>query len=186
MEAGLLDLQHLRAHLPLFERFYAPAAREHVRASGQLVFNEALKRVLNALVGDLLEETVRRVRAAGVTTLAEVRDAGARLVAFSPAMEAERLAAKRYLYAHLYGSDALKRDHAMAAGVIRDLFGAWVARPELLAGRVHGTDTDQRGRRGWGGACATSCGGLPGGDDGFVYLAAARGLGSRVVGAGAE
>ncbi len=151
MEAGLLNLQQLRAHLELFERFYAPMAREHAEASEQLIFNEANKRMLNALVGDLLEETVRRVQAAGVRTIDDIRRAGERLVGFSPAMEAARMEAKRYLYAHLYGSPELKRDHAMAEGVVRALFAAWVANPELLPGsysaRIEGFGGEERGAR---------------------------------------
>ncbi len=131
-EAGLLDLAHVRAGVPLFDRFYAPMAAEHVSAAPQLVFNEALKRMLNALVGDLLEATVANARLAGVHLLDEVRAAGRRLVGFSPEMERERLAAKRYLHAHLYGSAPLKGDHATAEAVVRDLFGAWLADPALL------------------------------------------------------
>ncbi len=132
MEAGLLDLAHVRSGIELLERFHAALACDHAGSSEKLIFNEALKRMLNELVGDLLEETTRRVHAAQITTLAGVRAAGSRLVAFSPAIEAARLSAKGYLHTHLYGSDALKRDHAMAERVIRELFDAWVRTPELL------------------------------------------------------
>jgi dGTPase len=98
----------------------------------KLVFNEALKRMLNALVDDLLEETARRVERAGATTLEAVRRAPERLVAFSPAMEELRLEAKRYLYAELYNAPDLKRDHDEAELVIKTLFHAWVADPLLL------------------------------------------------------
>ena len=132
LEAGLLQIDHVRAHLQLFERFYAPMERMHADANPKLIFNEALKRMLNALVGDLLEESVREVREAGVETLTDVRHAGRRLIAFSAAMERDRMAAKRYLYAHLYGSNDLERDHAMAEKVVLDLFHAWVKNPMLL------------------------------------------------------
>ena len=132
MEAGLLDLTHMCSHLALFGRFHAPAALAHADAVEKLVFNEALKQMLNALVGDLLEETVRRVKAAGVDTLEDVRTAGERLVAFSPAIESARRSAKQYLYQNLYGSDALEHDHAVAETVVHDLFTAWVAAPALL------------------------------------------------------
>jgi dGTPase len=132
LEAGLLEVDHVRQHLPLFERFYAPMASSHIDVGPKLIFNEALKRMLNALVGDLLEETVRQVREAGVTSLAEVRRAGKRLVAFSPRMEQARMAAKNYLYAHLYGSASLDRDHAMAETVVRELFQTWIVEPALL------------------------------------------------------
>ena len=151
MEAGLLDIAHVRANLELFERFYAPMAQDHQGVSEKLIFNEALKRMLNALVGDLLDETVRRAQAAGVHTLAEVRTAPGRLVAFSPAVEQARMQARRYLYANLYGSSELKRDHAMAEGVVSGLFDAWVTNPALLppsyAARITASE---------GGACGPS------------------------------
>ncbi len=132
MEAGLLDLAHVRAGVPLFDRFYAVMVAEHASTAPQLVFNEALKRMLNALVGDLLEATIENVRSAGVRVFEDVRAAGRRLVVFSPEMERERLAAKAYLHTHLYGSAPLKRDHATAEAVVRDLFTAWLADPALL------------------------------------------------------
>ena len=134
MEAGLLDLGHMRSHLALFERFYAPQLLAHSLAEipPKLLFNETIKHVLNALVGDLLEETVRRVSAAGITSLADIRHAGARLVAFSAPMEAARAQAKQYLYKHLYGSEALQRDHDRAEQIVSELFEAWVADPKLL------------------------------------------------------
>ena len=132
LEAGLLELEHVREHLPLFERFYLPMAQAHTEASTKLIFNEALKRMLNALVGDLLEDTVRRVHEGGVSCLEDVRRSGRRLVAFSPAMERDRIAAKQYLYAQLYGSADLKLDHTMAGTVVRELFQAWVSDPTLL------------------------------------------------------
>ncbi len=132
MEAGLLELPGLRAGLPLVERFYAPLDETHGAVPEKLILNEALKRMLNALVGDLLEATAERVRAAGVRTLADVRAAGRRLVSFSPSMERDRRAAKEYLYTHLYGSAALQRDHAMAEAVISDLFQTWTRDPSRL------------------------------------------------------
>ena len=151
MEAGLLDLQHMREHLALFERFYAPMAREYAERSGKLIFNEAVKRMLNALVSDLLEATVQRVRAAGVHSLADVRGARVRLLTFSSAMEAARQNAKQYLYSNLYGSEALRRDHALAEAVIRELFQAWVADPDLLppsyAARIEGHGGSERAPR---------------------------------------
>ena len=80
----------------------------------KLVFNEALKRMLNALVDDLIAETIRRVEQAKATTLEAVRHGPERLVAFSPAMEELRLEAKRFLYAHLYNAPELQRDHEEA------------------------------------------------------------------------
>jgi dGTPase len=105
---------------------------QYPEAPAKLVFNEALKRMLNALVGDLIAETWRLVTASGITTLEGIRNAPQRLAAFSPEMEALRLEAKRYLYAHLYNCDELTFDHEKAARVIHELFAAWTSDPSLL------------------------------------------------------
>jgi len=131
-EAEILSLEETRAGIRLFEGFYAPMRKKYPDAAEKLVFNEALKRVLNALVDDLIAETRRRLEQAGAATLDDIRRAPERLAAFSPGMEELRLEAKRYLYEHLYNAPELTRDHQEAAQVIATLFRTWVDKPALL------------------------------------------------------
>jgi dGTPase len=98
----------------------------------KLIFNEALKQMLNDLVGDVIAETRRRLQAQQIATLEDVRSAKARLVGFSPRMEALRRQAKQYLYDALYRSDELVRDQREAALMVQQLFEAWVREPALL------------------------------------------------------
>jgi dGTPase len=132
MEAEILNLDDIRRNVQIFERFYVPMAAEYPNTPDKLVFNEALKRVLNALVDDLIAETCRQVKAADATTLEDIRNAPHRLAAFSSEMETLRLEAKRYLYTHLYNCAELTHDHGEAACVIADLFAAWTRHPSLL------------------------------------------------------
>lgn len=131
-EAEVLTLPSARAGVRLFEQFYAPMLAKYSDTAPKLVFNEALKRMLNALVDDLIAETNRRVRNAQATTLEAIRLTPERLVAFSPAMEEQRLEAKHYLYANLYNAPELRHDHEEAERVTHTLFRAWVADPTLL------------------------------------------------------
>ena len=98
----------------------------------KLAVYETLKRVLNALVTDLMEEMRRQVAALGATTLEEIRRAPHRLAALSPEMEAARAAAKEFLYANLYNSPGMEEAHAHAAEVVQELFAALMADPGLL------------------------------------------------------
>jgi dGTPase len=132
MEAEILNLEDIRRNVQLFERFYVPMAAEYPDAATRLVFNEALKRVLNALVDDLITGTIRQVNAAGVATVKDIRNAPHRLVAFSSEMEAQRREAKQYLYASLYNCAELTHDHDEAARVITELFETWIRNPSLL------------------------------------------------------
>jgi dGTPase len=132
MEAGMLHAQDLRKHVRIFDQSLCAAEREYPAAPENLLSNEALKRMLNTLVGDLLRETARRVHAAGVLTLEDVRRSPQRLAAFSPEIEELRREAKQHLYATLYSREELQRDLQEAALVVRNMFARWVNDPSLL------------------------------------------------------
>lgn len=132
MEAKILELENIRRNVQIFERFFVPMAAEYPDAPAKLVFNEAVKRMLNALADDLVAVTYRQVNAAGITTLEGIRNAPHRLAAFSPEMEDLRLEAKQFLYCDLYNSPEVTHDHDEAAHVIQELFDAWTKDPSLL------------------------------------------------------
>lgn len=131
-ESGILSLQHVRENLPLFARFYDAMQQQFPAATEKLLANETLKRILGALVDDLITTTHRQLKAANIQSLADIRNAPARLAGFSDAVEAERAAAKRYLYQYLYQSEELEAAHVEAEGVIKALFHCWTAQPSLL------------------------------------------------------
>ncbi len=132
LAASILDVAELRDSLPLFGALYAEAERSYTAAKPPLLANEALKSMLNALVTDLMTEIARQIRAAGISSLAELRQAPARFATLSESMQAQRQIMKRFLYNHLYQSPALESEHARAREVIQTLFSAWTANPELL------------------------------------------------------
>jgi len=132
LDAGLLNVEQVRAGVRLFRDWHDAVLREHPQAAPRLIASEALKRLLNALVTDLLGEVRRRVRAAGITTLDQVRASPERIAALSAEMEADRAAAKAFLYANMYNSPAMEVEHRHAERVVDELFGALMANPELM------------------------------------------------------
>ncbi len=132
IESEILQLDDVRAHVPLFANFFQQLATKHPHTPEKLLLQEALKQMLDALVGDLISATVAQVHAASVQSLADVRACPHRLVSFSPEMEAQRRQAKKYLFQHLYDSSELMRDHASGGAMIGDLFAHWMRAPEQL------------------------------------------------------
>jgi dGTPase len=132
LDSGILTLSQVREDVTLFRGFHDTVLRDYAAAPQKLAIYETLKRVLNALVTDLMEETRRQVSTLGATTLGEIRRAPHRLAALSPEMEAARLAAKKFLYANLYESSGMEEEHATAAEIIRELFSAIIHDPGLL------------------------------------------------------
>jgi len=131
-EAKLLKLGEIRERVGIFDRFYREAEKKYPAAIEKLKFNEALKRMLDRMASDLIENTRARIQAAGVKSPEDVRAHGERLAAFSPEVDAERLQAKKFLNQRLYSNTALKPEKAHAERAIRGLFEHWMAHPEAL------------------------------------------------------
>jgi dGTPase len=131
-EAHLLSLGEIREGIPAFERFYREVEQIYPDAPDKLKFNEALKRVLNRFVDDLITNTRARLHQAGIQTLDAVRSHPDRLAAFSPAVEAERKQSKDFLYDNLYYSSALAQEKDDAERVVGQLFTFWMNHPTTL------------------------------------------------------
>jgi dGTPase len=131
-EAKLLKLADIRKNVRAFERFYVAMEQKYRDAPDKLKFNEALKRMLNRFVTDLIENTRARVARADITSLDDVRRCPERLVAFSPEVEQERREAKAYLYKSLYESKPLLPEKIKAEKVVTETFDFLVAHPQAL------------------------------------------------------
>ena len=131
IDSGILEIGAVHENVPLFREFHSEARAKFPNAAQRVLAGEATRRMLNALVTDLLTEIPRRVDAGVIDSLDELRR-GQRVAAFSPPMEDERMTAKRFLYASFYNSPGMERIHAHAAEVVEELFGAFTANPELL------------------------------------------------------
>jgi len=131
-EAKLLRLDDVRKNVRVFELYFVEMEARYPDAPDKLKFNEALKRVLNRFVTDLIENTRSRVMQAGVASVDEVRRWPERLAGFSPEVEQERREAKAYLYKALYESKPLMPEKLKAERIVTETFDVLVAHPEAL------------------------------------------------------
>ena len=88
--------------------------------------------MIGTMVGDVLSETERRVREAGVETIKEVRSVGRTLAGFSDSLAAEEGELKRFLYDRLYGSEHLTAVRDEALRVVANLAKAYRDDPSLM------------------------------------------------------
>ncbi|HUX46229.1 MAG TPA: dNTP triphosphohydrolase [Terracidiphilus sp.] len=132
LDSGILSLAQICDGVPLFRRFHDEVRRQYPAASLKLLANETLKCMLNALVTDLVAETRAQVAALGATQLQHIRRAPLRIATLSPSVEAERAAAKQFLYANFYNSPGMEEVHAHAADVVESLFRTLLDNPALL------------------------------------------------------
>ena len=131
-DSGLLSLDSVRASVPLFRSLHDSVLAAYPAAVPRLIRTEALKRLLNAFVTDLMESLAHQVRELRIETIDDLRHAPRRLVAFSPPIEAERASLKKYLYQNLYLSPDMEQVHDHATHIVTSLFNSIFQNPALL------------------------------------------------------
>jgi dGTPase len=131
-EARLLTLEQIRAGLPVFAGFLCEAEERYPDAAEKLQFNEALRRLLDRWVGDLIRNTQLRIKAAGLTSVEAVRACGTRIAGLGPEIEQERRQTKDFLFRNLYFSSALEPEKDDAECIIAELFELWMKEPGKL------------------------------------------------------
>jgi len=131
LRSGILDMEAL-LELPIVARHWSAIEKRHPGLSRERKQRALVRDQIGTMVGDVLDETRRRVAEAGVETVDDVRAAGGALVGFSAEVGDEERSLKRHLYARLYNSPALTEIRLEAQRIITDLAAAYRADPKLL------------------------------------------------------
>jgi dGTPase len=132
LDSGILTLDQVREGVPLFRRFHDAVLRQYPAAAAKLTVNETLKRILNLLVTDLMQQVRAQVAALEATILEDIRRAPSRIAALSEEVESDRSVAKKFLYDNLYNSAGMEEAHTHATQVVQGLFAALIADPAKL------------------------------------------------------
>jgi dGTPase len=131
LRAGLLTIEQLQA-VPLFARHLAEVRAAYTALTPQQLRFETIRRMINALVVDLGTQTADNLRPYAGQSIDAVRALPAPLVEFSPVMQQENHALKRFLHENLYGHHQVYRVMSKARRIVRELFSALNDDPRLM------------------------------------------------------
>jgi dGTPase len=131
LRAGLITIDELRA-TRLFHRQHEAVLRQYGSLAGRRLVNEVVRRMIDAVVADLVTQTTRNVRAAAPADIDDVRRQPQRLVAFSEEVAGEHLELKQFLREQVYRHYRVLRMTSKARTVVRELFDALLQDLDLL------------------------------------------------------
>jgi dGTPase len=137
LRSGLLRLAQLD-DVPLFARIAHAVRVQYPHLPERRMIHETVRRMIHALIVDVLDETTRRIEAVRPAGIEDVRAAGV-LVGFSEPMRREGDVLKQFLRENLYRHYQVMRMTNKARRIVRDLFGAFMDEIRLLP-------TDHRAR----------------------------------------
>jgi len=123
LRSGLLQVTQLD-EVSFFARHAEGVRKQFPELPERRTIHETIRRMINALIVDLVAESSRRIGAAAPTTIDDVRES-APLVAFSEPMRREADALKTFLRENLYRHYQVARMTNKARRIVRELFTAF-------------------------------------------------------------
>ena len=131
-EAHLLNIDQIAESVEIFGDSYEEARKLYPQAPNRLQFNEALKRVFDCLVTDLITNTRARILQNKIDSVEAIRQHPERLAAFSPEAREDQRQLKEFLHENLYFTPALEGEKEDAARIVHELFAHWIEEPDDL------------------------------------------------------
>jgi len=132
LRSGLLSLEQI-LEVPLVTRCWDAVRARHSDLPEARLTGELVRSQIGTMVNDLIAETRRRIEASGVTSEADVRQAGTCLGRFSDAMREDERILKKFMYANLYHHPRQIAAADSAHAIIAGLFDAYRTDPSRMA-----------------------------------------------------
>jgi dGTPase len=149
LEAGLFQLDEV-ARVALIGPILQALKAERPDLDSRLLRLEAVRRMIGAMIDDVLEQTGRHVADGRVASIEDVRRLGRPLVAFSADMAEDLGRLRLFLHHRMYRHYRVNRTRSQARRILGDMFRLFMAEPDVLApewyDRVHGQDEATRAR----------------------------------------
>ena len=145
--AGLFGLDELK-DVPLIGPIVWEVRKEWPDLDPRLARLEAVRRMIGAMVDDVMAETRRRASAAEVKSAEDVRNLDHALVAFTPDMAEDLARLRQFLQERMYRHWRVNRTRSQARRLLAEMFTLFMSEPEVLPAewfeRTNGLDETGR------------------------------------------
>ena len=131
LRAGLFLVSDL-TEVPLVGLVFGLVAAQYPGIEEPRLIHEAIRRLIDLMVGDLIVETRSRIAASRVDSAEAVRGLGSPVVSFSAEMRRNDRAFKDFLLERMYRHYRVNRMSSKARRVVHDLFALYLAEPQCL------------------------------------------------------
>lgn len=131
LRSGLITIKQLQ-EIDLFNMHYLHVDKRFPRLPGKRKAQETIRRIINQLVSDLIDNTLANIHQSGIKIIDDVRSESKPLVAFSRPLRAQIAELKSFLRANLYQHQQVNKMSEHANQVIARLFAGFFNNPDLL------------------------------------------------------
>ena len=169
IRAGLVTTEQL-TEVSLFRRHHDSVRALHPAIGPRRLVHETIRRMIDDVVTDLIEETRRRLGAAGPADIEAVRAQPGPLVAFSGEREREHYELKRFLRRRVYEHERVVSMREGAVRTLEELFHAFFDDASLLPAEHRDTALRWEAERGAAGRARAVADYVAGMTDRYAFL----------------
>jgi dGTPase len=173
IRAGLITLEEA-SEVPLVGRQFEQVRQLYPELQGRRRVHETVRRMVNALVVDVIESSLTRLKAAAPANIDAVREHAQPLIGMSEAMRSENLELKRYLRDQVYRHQRVLRMTTKAKRVVNALFEAFMHELKLLPAEYRDAATRNEAQEGINGRARTVSDYIAGMTDRYAILEHSR------------
>jgi dGTPase len=130
LRSGLITLAQLE-QVTLFADNLNKVRDQYPQLTGRRLIHETVRRMINALVVDLCEQSSSNIANAAPKTIDDVRN-NAMLISFSPSMREQQTELKRFLRTNLYQHYRVNRMTSKAQRIVHELFQIFMQNVKLM------------------------------------------------------
>ena len=130
--AGLFTLPEISEAVPLYAGIIETLEMQFPGASERTRFQEALRRLIDLLVGGLVEGTYSAAVEAGLQDVEQVRRHPRRLASMTAEAKSATVALKAFLHQRVYSSEQLLAERRRVTAMLAVLFDFYVDHPDRL------------------------------------------------------
>lgn len=131
LRAGLFMVEDL-VDIPVVGSVFKEVATLYKGSSQQRLIHEALRRIIDRMVKDVIHTTQENIARFKVETAEDIRHLNRPLVGFSEELQACNTVLKNFLMDNMYRHYKVCRMTSKAKRVVKDLFALFMAEPECL------------------------------------------------------
>ncbi len=128
---GLISIDNL-LKVELFRAQHDIVTKQYPGLDDKKLIHEIIRRMINVMVVDLIDTSRANISNANLNTIADIRNHGKYIMAFSKEMHEKKLELKQFLRKNLYQHYRVHRMTKKAADVIEALFNAFIEDLKIL------------------------------------------------------
>jgi dGTPase len=132
LDSGLLSEKNLRRCVRIWAHAARLVKKEHGNLPDECRRYVIIRTIIDMQIKDVVENSERLIRAAGVQSADDVRRCAKTLIRYSAERRELNVELRRYLYKNLYFNPVVNQPHIRAKQLLRELFRFYLKHPQEI------------------------------------------------------